>query len=381
MKGLGSIGIAKGMTSFAPRGVEGGSFAGFAKIGPVGLPVNEGPMSRAAVGISRVEAKFAPHRIEPLSAPKAPAIRTKVPDIFYQAFEGKNLDPAKPARQLVPDVKPKIEQTRPLESALATLPYVIATQLRQELSVTKLVSPQVKIASVPQLVAVAKPEIKLVQIEERREKKIVREEKSDKDESVFIEDDPVNEQRILDLVEAEKLLDSQANEGEVIDAAQLVTILPGEDESRRSGIIKKKGPDGGYKKYIEALKRVGKFSTVRALISYALEQLRKNTAVAFGKDGKKVGDKEVVNVLDSGLLERESVVEVARRLVRLEKPGKIEVSGGVVKIEYEPEKTEKIVEVKQTSTPIAKDSPSWIYLDRLSKLVPKSPSLIPKTAF
>lgn len=470
------IGIkAGGPVSFGgpERGGGFGGFAptklGFAKIGPMSLPVNESPVPKVTLGVSRVEARFTPHRIfaEPLSVPRTPTIRTRVPDVFQRAFIGKNLDPdarplgeslkqpgnsvpeafqrglanvildpTKPARQPVPEVKPKTEtspliksevvkeaeailavakqadiktkvaQTRIVieaanvaqapniaEAALAILPYAVATQLRQQLSETypqalpktgvaeaKLASPQIKAASASQLVVVAKPEVEIVQVEEKVKKSIQQEEKSDKDERAFIEDEPVNALRVDDLAEAEQVLEAQVAEGENVDAQQLADIVPDEDESRRSGIVKERGPDGGYKKYKEVLKYAGKFATVKALISYAFEKLKENTAVAFGKGGKKVGDKEVINVLDRGLPEKESVIEVARRLVRLEKPGKVEVSNGVVKVEYETEKTEKVVETKQVSVTV-KDTPLEVYQRRLSKLAPRPLIQMPQTAF
>lgn len=97
-------------------------------------------------------------------------------------------------------------------------------------------------------------------------------------------------------VKAQALENGQQDEDVEIDGSEVVARLGSETPDKRSGLVKKQGPDGSR---IEAIEEIGgkKFKSAKEAKEKALATVFEKVPVKKGKEGKKVGNEAVARVL------------------------------------------------------------------------------------
>lgn len=169
--------------------------------------------------------------------------------------------------------------------------------------------------------------------QEQQIEQVVREvfveDKTDKDQSPK-EVEEIEEFRLKDVVD-EKVLAKRIDEfGEAIDQAEaeiegdeeiegsdIVKFLAPEDEERRSGLIKRRGPDGSRVETMEDI-AARKFSSAKEAKKQTVETIYKKWPVKKAKEGREVGFEDKARVLKYQTGESVSNHEaVEKRIVRL----------------------------------------------------------------
>lgn len=144
---------------------------------------------------------------------------------------------------------------------------------------------------------------------------IVREE-IEKFKLKVVVDEEVLENRIIGLTDTAKA--AASGEDGVIEGKKIVEMAPPENEDKRSGIIKKNGPDGSW---VETLEEIAarRFNSVKEAKKQIAEIINRKVPVKRAVAGREAGDQAVARVLKYLFVKSMPVKEVIKRVTKKQK--------------------------------------------------------------
>jgi hypothetical protein len=333
---------ANGMGNIG-RGIEsgGGSLRGAASVSGLArmdlfIPrpiVNEGPVGKAALNLTVPlgEIKF---KNESLPVRVAPApLKGEIPWV-----QRAMMSPAMPDRQIRKDVPNKIIWFAEYKRNHKKLEPVAIPQIKPEVLPFRAPNiiefPKPKIAAAPAVETgtqaaskqatdtAARPALEEELVEEIVTKRdtskqidIVREE-IEKFKLKVVVDEEVLENRIIGLTDTAKA--AANDEDGVIEGKKIVEMAPPENEDKRSGIIKKNGPDGSW---VETLEEIAarRFNSVKEAKKQIAEIINRKVPVKRAAVGREAGDQAVARVLKYLFVKFVPVKEVIKRVTKKQK--------------------------------------------------------------
>ncbi|MBI2020675.1 hypothetical protein HYS94_04645 [Candidatus Daviesbacteria bacterium] len=349
-----SSGPAAGIRFGGSISAPGGELGSIGSIGPsiwgpesFGGPVNEGPVGIAALENTSAltidtfhsggEIMFNPFKEQTLSEPLSRPLESAAePLVLRQAAEVAGVAWAvSEAEQIISQaqtIAAHAWEYHPITQAENILARVVAEPRQKVIAVPELVLGSA-VGVQPAVENKAAQAVSAPITQEQQIEQVVREvfveDKTDKDQSPK-EVEEIEEFRLKDVVD-EKVLAKRIDEfGEAIDQAEaeiegdeeiegsdIVKFLAPEDEERRSGLIKRRGPDGSRVETMEDI-AARKFSSAKEAKKQTVETIYKKWPVKKAKEGREVGFEDKARVLKYQTGESVSNHEaVEKRIVRL----------------------------------------------------------------
>ncbi len=135
--------------------------------------------------------------------------------------------------------------------------------------------------------------------------------------SKIVVDEEVLENRMVGLTGAAEIAAAKSEGGE-IEGNEIVALAPFETEDKRSGLIKKNGPDGSW---VETLEEIAarRFNSVKEAKKQIVEIINRKVPVKRGKEGKNAGSEAVARVLKYLFVKAVPVEQIVTRVIKKQK--------------------------------------------------------------